>query len=96
MLEAGDPAGCGVEPDTDLLVAGRDGQGGGEVGLAGAGWAEEHDVACFAQVSAGCEAVELGPVGGGLVVEPELGHRSAILASVGAVTCGDAVAWCFV
>lgn len=28
--------------------------------------------------------------------EPELGHRSAILASVGAVTCGDAVAWCFV
>ncbi len=27
---------------------------------------------------------------------PELGHRSAILASVGAVTCGDAVAWCFV
>ena len=30
------------------------------------------------------------------VIEPELGHRSAILASVGAVTCGDAVAWCFV
>jgi hypothetical protein len=29
-------------------------------------------------------------------IEPELGHRSAILASVGAVTCGDAVAWCFV
>ena len=31
-----------------------------------------------------------------LIVGPELGHRSAILASVGAVTCGDAVAWCFV
>ena len=30
------------------------------------------------------------------VIRPELGHRSAILASVGAVTCGDAVAWCFV
>ena len=29
-------------------------------------------------------------------IGPELGHRSAILASVGAVTCGDAVAWCFV
>lgn len=29
-------------------------------------------------------------------LRPELGHRSAILASVGAVTCGDAVAWCFV
>lgn len=32
LLEAGDPAGGGVEPDVDLLVAGG-GQGGGEVGL---------------------------------------------------------------
>lgn len=32
------------------------------VGLAGAGWAEQHDIAGLGQVAAGRQAVELGPV----------------------------------
>jgi hypothetical protein len=42
--EAGDPVRGGGERDAVPGLAGPDGQAGGQVGLAGAGRAEEHDV----------------------------------------------------
>jgi hypothetical protein len=42
--EAGDPVGGGGERDAVPSLAGPDRQAGGQVGLAGAGRAEEHDV----------------------------------------------------
>jgi hypothetical protein len=31
------------------MVRGSNAKAGGQVGLAGAGWAEQHDVACFGE-----------------------------------------------
>jgi hypothetical protein len=42
--EAVDPLGCGGEQDPVSGLAGADRDSGGQVGLAGAGWAEEDDV----------------------------------------------------
>ena len=42
--EPGDPLGCGGEVDAVAGLAGADRDPGGQVGLAGPGWAEEDDV----------------------------------------------------
>ena len=44
VLESGDPFGGGGEQDPVAGLGGLDAQADGEVGLAGAGWAEEDDV----------------------------------------------------
>ena len=44
VAEPGDPLGGGGEGDAVAGLAGADAEAGGEVGLAGAGRAEEHDV----------------------------------------------------
>jgi hypothetical protein len=57
------------------LAASCHAQSDGKVGFPGAGRAEEHYVAGFGEVAAGGGPVQRGPVGGGLVVEVELGHQ---------------------
>ena len=42
--EAGDPFGGGGEGDPVAAAGGLDAEGDGQVGLAGAGWAQEDDV----------------------------------------------------
>lgn len=60
--EAGDPFGGGGEGDPVAPSGGLDAEGDGEVGLAGAGWAEEDDVVGFAEE---VELVEVGDLGAG-------------------------------
>ena len=62
---------AGGEQDAVALPGGGDAEGGGEVGLAGAGWSEQDDVAVLGQVGAGGEGLD-GGAGGGLVVEVEV------------------------
>ena len=71
FLEAGDPVHGGGEQDPVAVVGGDDPEAGGEVGLAGAGRAEEHDVAGLGEECAGGERRDL-LAGGGLVVPVEV------------------------
>jgi hypothetical protein len=64
VLQPGNPLGGGGEQDP-LPVLGRgEAEAYGEVGLAGAGRAEEDDVAGLGQVGAGGQRGELGSRGG--------------------------------
>ena len=70
--ESGDPLGGGGELDAVAGLAGADRDAGGEVGLAGAGWAEEdHVLACEDEVQGAevCDQVAFESAG---VVEVEL------------------------
>ena len=72
FLQPGDPAGGGVEEDAVAVLGGLDAQCDGEVGLAGAGRAEEHDVLGLADERARAQVRDQVPVGCGLVVEVEV------------------------
>ena len=90
--EAVDPLGGGGEHDAVAVLAGADGQADGEVGLAGAGRAEEHDVVAGGDEIEGGEVSDDVSLEGALVVEAELvealagrkaGGADAELAAVG-------------
>ena len=72
--EPGDPLGRGGEQDPVAVVGGGDAQAGGQVGLAGAGRAEQHDVAGLGEEPAGCQGGDL-LAHGGLGVPVELLDR---------------------
>ena len=69
--EPGDPVDGGGEQDPVAVVGGDHAERGGEVGLAGAGRAEQHDVAGLGQERAGGERGDL-LADGGLVVPVEV------------------------
>ena len=69
--ESGDPVDGGGEQDPVAVVGGDHAEPGGEVGLAGAGRAEQHDVAGLGQERAGGERGDL-LTDGGLVVPVEV------------------------
>ena len=90
--EAVDPFGGGGEGDAVAGVAGADAEADGEVGLAGAGRAEEHDVVAGGDEVEGAEVGDDVAFEGALVVEVELveglagreaGGADAELAAVG-------------
>ena len=70
--EAGDPFGGGREQDAVPGLAGPDRQPGGEVGLAGAGWSEEHDVVLGGDEVQGAEVGDQVAFEAAGVVEVEL------------------------
>ncbi len=70
--EAVDPFGGGGERDAVAGLAGPDGQADGEVGLAGAGRAEEHDVVAGVDEVEGAEVGDHVALEGALVVEVEV------------------------
>ena len=70
--EAVDPFGGGGEHDAVAGVAGADRQADGEVGLAGAGRAEEHDVVAGGDEVEGAEVGDDVTLEGALVVAVEL------------------------
>jgi hypothetical protein len=69
--EAGDPVDRGGEQNAVAVMGGDDPEGGGEVGLAGAGRAEQHDVAGLGQERPRGERGDL-LAHGGLVVPVEV------------------------
>ena len=90
--EAGDPLGGGGERDAVAGLAGPDAQPGGQVGLAGAGRPEEHDVVFGGDEVQGAQVGDDLAFEGPLVVEVEVlqglaggepGRADAALAAVG-------------
>ena len=71
IRQPGDPVGGGGEQDAVAVAAGGDAEGDRKVGLAGAGWSEEDDVAGFGEEPARGQGCDLVP-GGGLGVEVEV------------------------
>jgi hypothetical protein len=71
LAQAGDPVGGGGEQDALSLPCGSDAEGGGQVGFAGARWAEQDHVAVLGQVGPGGQRMDRA-AGGGLVVEVEV------------------------
>jgi hypothetical protein len=57
--QAGDPFGRGGGQDPVAVVGGGDPQAGGQVGLAGAGRSEQHDVAGLGEEPAGGQSRDL-------------------------------------
>ena len=74
LAQAGDPVGGGGEQHPVALPGGGDAEGAGQVGLAGAGRAEEDDVAVLGQVGPRSQGLDGGPRGG-LLVEVEVLDR---------------------
>ena len=75
VLEAGDPARCGVEEDAVAVFDGLNAERDGEVCLAGAGRAEEDHVLRLGDEGARAQVRDQVPVGGGLVIEVEVLQR---------------------
>ncbi len=74
--ESGDPVHGRGEQHPVAMVCGRDPESGSQVGLAGAGWSEQDDVAGFGEEPSGREGCDLLP-DGRLGVEVELLDRLA-------------------
>lgn len=66
---------AGGERDPLAGSGGRDRQCGGQVGFAGARWAEQDDVAGLGQPAAGLQSGDLSPVDAGLGGEVEVADR---------------------
>src|SRR5688500_15477651 len=96
VVESGDPIDGGGEQAAAAVVGGDHAESGGEVGLAGAGWAEQHDVAGLGEERAGGERGDL-LADCALVVPVEVVEGLAggepgpadALGGAGGVACGD-------
>ena len=79
FAESGDPAGCWGERHAVSGLSGGDCQRCGEVGFAGAGWAEQDDVVGFSQPAAGFQSCDLARSTWGWAVK----SKSVIVLSAG-------------